>query len=78
MLKGPKILKTSETLQNNSENSNEDLINYRKQHLGKSLSLQYKVPIKMVRGAGQYLVDQFGRKYLDTVNNVAHVGHAKH
>ena len=29
----------------------------------------------MVRGAGQYLMDQFGRKYLDTVNNVAHVGH---
>ncbi|MCG8890851.1 aminotransferase class III-fold pyridoxal phosphate-dependent enzyme, partial [Tenacibaculum finnmarkense] len=48
---------------------------YRKQHLGKSLSLQYKTPIKMVRGAGQYLIDQFGNKYLDTVNNVAHVGH---
>jgi 4-aminobutyrate aminotransferase-like enzyme len=29
----------------------------------------------MVRGAGQYLLDQYGRKYLDTVNNVAHVGH---
>jgi 4-aminobutyrate aminotransferase-like enzyme len=29
----------------------------------------------MVRGAGQYLIDQFGKKYLDTVNNVAHVGH---
>lgn len=29
----------------------------------------------MVRGAGQYLIDQYGRKYLDTVNNVAHVGH---
>ena len=55
--------------------SNTDITAYRKQHLGKSLSLQYKVPIKMVRGAGQYLMDQFGRKYLDTVNNVAHVGH---
>ncbi|MFD1615294.1 aminotransferase class III-fold pyridoxal phosphate-dependent enzyme [Gelatiniphilus marinus] len=74
----PNTLFKFETLQNNSENSNEDLINYRKQHLGKSLSLQYKVPIKMVRGAGQYLVDQFGRKYLDTVNNVAHVGHENH
>ena len=29
----------------------------------------------MVRGAGQYLMDSMGRKYLDTVNNVAHVGH---
>ncbi|WP_034041711.1 aminotransferase class III-fold pyridoxal phosphate-dependent enzyme [Wocania ichthyoenteri] len=71
----PNLLFKSETLQNTFENSNEDLINYRKQHLGKSLSLQYKVPIKMVRGAGQYLIDQYGRKYLDIVNNVAHVGH---
>ncbi len=51
------------------------VINYRKKHLGKGLSLQYKTPIKMVRGSGQYLIDQNGRKYLDTVNNVAHVGH---
>ena len=55
--------------------SNEALIAYRKEHLGKGLSLQYKVPIKMVRGKGAYLMDQYGRQYLDTVNNVAHVGH---
>ena len=71
----PNVLFKSEGLQPKASISNEGLINYRKQHLGKSLSLQYKVPIKMVRGAGQYLMDQFGRKYLDTVNNVAHVGH---
>jgi 4-aminobutyrate aminotransferase-like enzyme len=29
----------------------------------------------MVRGLGTYLMDQYGKKYLDTVNNVAHVGH---
>ena len=51
------------------------MINYRKKHLGKSLSLQYKPPIKMLRGQGVYLIDQFGNKYIDTVNNVAHVGH---
>lgn len=55
--------------------SNNEIITYRKQHLGKSLSLQYKEPIKMVRGSDQYLMDQFGKKYLDTVNNVSHVGH---
>ncbi|MCV6628773.1 MAG: aminotransferase class III-fold pyridoxal phosphate-dependent enzyme [Flavobacteriaceae bacterium] len=60
---------------NPNEDTNKDLIQYRKQHLGKSLSLQYKVPIRMVRGAGVYLIDQYGNKYLDTVNNVAHVGH---
>lgn len=53
----------------------EDIVSYRRKHLGKNLSVSYKDPIKMVRGAGQYLVDDTGRKYLDTVNNVAHVGH---
>ncbi|MEM9142608.1 MAG: aminotransferase class III-fold pyridoxal phosphate-dependent enzyme, partial [Bacteroidota bacterium] len=54
---------------------NEELIRYRKRHLGKSLSLQYTVPLQLVRGDGPYLLDQYGRKYLDTINNVAHVGH---
>jgi len=71
----PNLLFKSEALKNEDTNSSEELISYRKQHLGKSLSLQYKEPIKIVRGAGQYLIDQNGRKYLDTVNNVAHVGH---
>ncbi len=71
----PNLLFNSEALNGAQTVSDDDLIRYRKQHLGKGLSLQYKVPIKMVRGAGQYLIDQYGRKYLDTVNNVAHVGH---
>jgi len=71
----PNLLFKSEALVKNNSLTNDEIINYRKQHIGKSLSLQYKTPIKMVRGAGQYLMDQFGRKYLDTVNNVAHVGH---
>lgn len=71
----PNLLFKSDALYKPDEISNIQLINYRKLHLGKSLSLQYKEPIKMVRGAGQYLMDQYGRKYLDTVNNVAHVGH---
>jgi 4-aminobutyrate aminotransferase-like enzyme/Ser/Thr protein kinase RdoA (MazF antagonist) len=50
-------------------------ISYRKKHLGKSLSLSYEEPLKMVRGDGVFLIDHLGRKYLDTVNNVAHVGH---
>jgi len=71
----PNLLFKSDGLNAVNSVSNKDLINYRKQYLGKSLSLQYKEPIKMVRGAGQYLMDQYGRKYLDTINNVAHVGH---
>lgn len=50
-------------------------VNFRKQHLGKSLSLSYNQPLKIVRGEMQYLIDNCGQKYLDTVNNVAHVGH---
>lgn len=71
----PNLLFKSEALEQITTIDNEALISYRKQHLGKGLSLQYNTPIKMVRGAGQYLMDQYGRKYLDTVNNVAHVGH---
>lgn len=47
----------------------------RRHHLGKSLSLSYQQPLHMVRGFGPYLYDSSGRRYLDTVNNVAHVGH---
>ncbi|SIQ36093.1 aminotransferase class III-fold pyridoxal phosphate-dependent enzyme [Maribacter ulvicola] len=71
----PNLLFKSNELQKSTPISNTDLIKYRKEHLGKSLSLQYKIPIKMVRGSGQYLIDEYGQKYLDTVNNVAHVGH---
>ncbi|CAL2102092.1 Peptidase M23 [Tenacibaculum sp. 190130A14a] len=71
----PNLLFKTNGLNTSNTSNNTELIDYRKQHLGKSLSLQYKIPIKMVRGEGVYLIDQYGNKYLDTVNNVAHVGH---
>ncbi len=55
--------------------SDENIINFRKEHLGKGLSLSYDKPLHIVRGEGVYLIDIEGRKYLDTVNNVNHVGH---
>jgi 4-aminobutyrate aminotransferase-like enzyme/Ser/Thr protein kinase RdoA (MazF antagonist) len=58
-----------------SEVDHSQMLEYRKQHLGKSLSLSYKQPLHIVRGEGNFLIDDTGRKYLDTVNNVAHVGH---
>jgi len=69
-----KIFK-SKNLYKNNQDSNEVLINLRKKYLGKNLSLSYNKPIKIVRGKDQYLIDDNGRKYLDTVNNIAHVGH---
>jgi len=51
------------------------LLKNRQNILGKSLSISYQKPLHMVRGAGIYLYDTTGRRYIDTVNNVAHVGH---
>uniref|UniRef100_A0A667ZAD3 Ethanolamine-phosphate phospho-lyase n=1 Tax=Myripristis murdjan TaxID=586833 RepID=A0A667ZAD3_9TELE len=33
-------------------------------------------PIKIVRARGQYMYDEKGQRYLDCINNVAHVGHS--
>ncbi|WP_197463479.1 aminotransferase class III-fold pyridoxal phosphate-dependent enzyme [Cochleicola gelatinilyticus] len=51
------------------------IIDFRKEHLGRSLSLSYSKPLHIVRGEGAYLIDIEGKKYLDTANNVNHVGH---
>ena len=51
------------------------LVRARHDRLGRSLSVSYARPLHIVRGQGAYLLDATGRRYLDTVNNVAHVGH---
>ena len=55
--------------------SSEEIIRFREKHLGKTLSLSYQQPLKIVSGQGAYLYDQQGVPYLDMVNNVCHVGH---
>jgi 4-aminobutyrate aminotransferase-like enzyme len=40
------------------------------------MSLSYAEPLHVVRGEGAHLIDARGRRWLDLVNNVAHVGHA--
>ncbi len=47
----------------------------RKQHLGPSLSVSYEKPLHIVKGEGQYLYSAEGKRYLDCVNNIQHVGH---
>ena len=71
----PWLLLRGELSDQPREVTKQEIVNYRKQHLGKNLSISYREPIKMVRGHGVYLLDDTGRRYLDTVNNVAHVGH---
>ncbi|WP_170067725.1 aminotransferase class III-fold pyridoxal phosphate-dependent enzyme [Neolewinella xylanilytica] len=51
------------------------LLDARKRRLGYGLSVSYRQPLQMLRGYRQYLYDDTGRRFLDTVNNVAHVGH---
>lgn len=44
-------------------------------NLSPSLSLSYAEPLHITAGEGAELIDAFGRRYLDLVNNVCHVGH---
>jgi len=52
-----------------------EILEKRRSSLGRSYSLSYKKPLHFVRANGAYLYDKTGRKYLDCVNNVPHVGH---
>ena len=52
-----------------------ELLGSRKKYLGRSMSISYERPLQIVRGYKQYLYDHTGRRFLDMVNNVAHVGH---
>ncbi|MEZ5913108.1 MAG: aminotransferase class III-fold pyridoxal phosphate-dependent enzyme [Paracoccaceae bacterium] len=47
----------------------------RSDRLGPSLSTAYAEPLKIVRGQGAWLIDHTGRRFLDAVNNITHVGH---
>ncbi len=71
----PGIFITTENILPKGFPTTEKLLKRRKKNLGANLSLSYAEPIAMVRGYKQYLYDQDGRRYLDTCNNVPHVGH---
>lgn len=53
----------------------EVLLERRRALLGPSLSLSYARKLKIVSGQGAWLTDHTGRRYLDGVNNITHVGH---
>ncbi len=52
------------------------ILERRRELLGGNLSVSYQEPLHIVRGWMQHLYDVDGRKYLDCVNNVPHVGHS--
>ncbi len=51
------------------------LLQERRKHIGRNLSISYQQPLKIVKGALQYLYDDRGNTFVDCVNNVSHVGH---
>src|SRR4051812_46646972 len=53
-----------------------EILRRRRTLLSPAMSLSYAEPLHMVRGEGAHLIDTRGRRWLDLVNNVAHVGHA--
>ena len=55
--------------------SRREILEIRNRHIGRNFSVAYQQPLKIVRGRGQYLIDQDGQAFLDGVNNVTHVGH---
>ena len=59
-----------------SRRTRAELFDARQKHLGPSLSISYRTPLHIVSGSREYLYDSDGRRYLDCVNNVAHVGHS--
>ena len=56
--------------------SKAEIVAKRKELLLPNLSISYSDPIKFVRGDGVWLIDNFGRAYLDCFNNVCHLGHS--
>lgn len=52
-----------------------DLLEQRKEHVGRNLSISYNEKLKIVKSALQYLYDDKGRTFVDCVNNPSHVGH---
>ncbi|XP_072251960.1 5-phosphohydroxy-L-lysine phospho-lyase [Leuresthes tenuis] len=54
----------------------EDTLAMRHRLIGQSCRLFYSDdPVKIVRARGQYLFDENGKRYLDCISNVQHVGH---
>jgi 4-aminobutyrate aminotransferase-like enzyme len=45
-------------------------------HFAGSQRSYYEQPMNLVGGRGSWLFDEFGRSYLDAINNVSHVGHS--
>ena len=71
----PNMLFKELVLDKHNCRNSDSILKKRINTMSSNLSLSYNEPLHIERGSGVYLIDSMGRKYLDTVNNVAHVGH---
>ena len=69
------ILGIPENGLHSAERTKQEILLFRKTHIGRNLSISYNNPLKIVKGEGQYLFSEEGQVYVDGVNNVTHVGH---
>ena len=69
------ILKIPQSFLYNKEKK-EKVLSKRIKNIGKNLSISYKEPLHILEAKDQYFYDEEGRKYLDCVNNISHVGHS--
>lgn len=58
--------------------SKDEILKLRRKHFCPAQSISYANtdPLLILRGEGSYLYDEAGNSYLDTRNNVCHVGHS--
>ena len=54
----------------------EKILLRRKKNIARNLSISYQDPLHMLEAKGQFFYDEQGRRYLDCVNNISHVGHS--
>ena len=69
------ILQIPESFFNNKVQKEKILLK-RKKNIARNLSISYQDPLHMLEAKGQFFYDEQGRRYLDCVNNISHVGHS--
>lgn len=53
-----------------------EIVELRQRRLARSQRAYFAQPPAFVRGRGVWMYDEYGHAYLDTINNVTHVGHS--
>ena len=69
------ILKIPNSFFDNNKNF-KDILKKRKKNISHNLSISYNQPLHILEAKDQYFFDRYGRRYLDCVNNISHVGHS--